>query len=83
MGRFIIAASEVHFISHAGLGLIGMALERYTDLGNAAAAAGSLRSDALDHRDILASYVGLLCLGKSDFEAITGAFARTLSSRRR
>jgi hypothetical protein len=26
----------------------------------------------MPHRDMLACYVGLLCLGKSNFEAITG-----------
>jgi hypothetical protein len=70
--RFIIAESEADFTSHAGLGLIGQALERYTDLAQDAAAVAPLRSDAMPHRDLLACYVALLCLGKSDFEAITG-----------
>lgn len=72
MRRFIIAESEADFTSHAGLGLIGQALERYTDLADDAAAVAPLRSDAMPHRDMLACYVALLCLGKSDFEAITG-----------
>jgi hypothetical protein len=70
--RFIIAESEADFTSHAGLGLIGQALERYTDLADDAAAVAPLRSDAMPHRDMLACYVALLCLGKTDFEAITG-----------
>jgi hypothetical protein len=70
--RFIIAESGADFTSHAGLGLIGQALERYTDLATDAAAIAPLRCDAMSHRDLLASYVGLLCLGKNDFEAITG-----------
>jgi len=71
--RFIIAESEADFTSHAGLGLIGMALDRYTDLAQDAAAVSPLRSDAMSHHDILACYVALLCLGKSDFEVITGS----------
>jgi hypothetical protein len=70
--RFIIAESEADFTSHAGLGLIGITLDRYTNLAQDAAAVSPLRSDAMSHRDILACYVALLCLGKSDFEAITG-----------
>ena len=70
--RFIIAESEADFTSHAGLGLIGMALERYTDLAADGAAVGPLRRDAISHRDVLSCYVAMLCLGKSDFEAING-----------
>jgi hypothetical protein len=70
--QFIIAESEADFTSHAGLGLIGQALDRHTDLADDAAAVSALRSDAMAHRDMLACYVGLLCLGKTDFEAITG-----------
>ena len=70
--RFIIAESEADFTSHAGLGLIGMALECYTDLAADGAAVGPLRRDAISHRDVLSCYVAMLCLGKSDFEAING-----------
>jgi hypothetical protein len=31
-----------------------------------------MRSDAMGHANILSSYIALLCLGKSDFEAING-----------
>jgi hypothetical protein len=70
--QFIIAESESDFTSHAGLGLIGQALDRHTDLADDTGAVSALRSDAMPHRDMLACYVGLLCLGKTDFEAITG-----------
>jgi hypothetical protein len=73
--RLIIAESRADFTSHAGLGLIGMAINKYTDLAREAAAAAPARRDAIPHRDILASYIALLCLGKSDFEAID-AFRR-------
>jgi hypothetical protein len=70
--RFIITASEADLTSHAGLGLIGMALNERTNLATDAAAVGPLRRDAIAHADMLSSYVALLCLGKSDFEAING-----------
>jgi hypothetical protein len=70
--RFIISESDADFTSHAGLGLIGQMLDRYTDLADDAAGVAPLRSDAMPHRDVLACYVALLCLGKNDFEAITG-----------
>jgi hypothetical protein len=68
--RLIIAKSQADFTSHAGLGLIGMAINKYTDLAAEAAAVAPARSDAIPHGDILRSYIALLCLGKSDFEAI-------------
>ena len=70
MRQFIIAESEADFTSHAGLGLIGLALERYTDLAADATAVTPLRCDAISHRDVLSCYVAMLCVGKSDFEAI-------------
>ena len=70
MRQLLIANTEADFTSHAGLGLIGMALDRQTELAAGAAAVSTLRSDAVSHRDVLASYIGLLCLGKSDYEAI-------------
>jgi hypothetical protein len=70
--RFIIAESDADLISHAGLGLIGLALNERANLGADAKAVSPLRSDAMANGDILACYVALLCLGKSDFEAING-----------
>jgi hypothetical protein len=68
--RLIIAKSTADFTSHAGLGLIGMAIRQRTDLAAEAAAVSPVRRDAMPHGDMLASYIALLCLGKSDFEAI-------------
>lgn len=70
MRRLIISNSQADFTSHAGLGLVGMALERWTNLAAEAAALAPVRKDGMPHRTMLASYVGLLCLGKSDFDAI-------------
>lgn len=72
MRRFIIAESEADLTSHAGLGLIGMALSKWTDLGVDAETVSPLRSDAMPHASLLSSSIALLCLGKSDFEAING-----------
>jgi hypothetical protein len=49
-----------------------MALNERTDLDAEAKAVAPARSDAMPHADLLKSYVGLLCLGKSDFEAVNG-----------
>jgi hypothetical protein len=70
--RFIITESETDLTSHAGLGLIGMALNERTNLAADAEAVSALRSDAMPHANMLCCYVALLCLGKSDFEAING-----------
>ncbi|WP_295448423.1 transposase [uncultured Thiodictyon sp.] len=70
MRRLIISKSTADFTSHAGLGLVGMAIRDRTNLATDAAAVSALRSDAMPYGDMLASYVALLCLGKSDCEAI-------------
>lgn len=78
MRRLLITQSEADLTPHAGLGLIGRVLQQYTDwAANAnananAMAVSPLRSDAIGHRDLLASYMGPICMGKSDFEAIEG-----------
>jgi hypothetical protein len=72
--RFIITESEADLTSHAGLALIGMALNERTNLAADAAAVSPLRSDAMPHGSILTCYMALLCLGKSDFEAINGVW---------
>ncbi len=72
MRQFIIEQNDADLISHAGLGLIGRALNGQTDLGAQAKLAAPARCDAIPHADVLKSYVGLLCLGKSDFEAVNG-----------
>jgi hypothetical protein len=70
--RFIITESEADLTSHAGLGLIGMALNERTNLAADTEEVSPLRSDAVSHLNILTCYIALLCLGKSDFEAING-----------
>ena len=72
MKRLILEQSNDEFYtSHSGLALIGACINRYSDLGRQVGRlAGS--SGQIAEIDILRSYLGLLCLGKSDFQAITG-----------
>jgi hypothetical protein len=70
MRRFIIERSEEDLTSHSGLALAGMAVNRYTDLAQSLKREVPLRH-GISHADVLRSYLGLLCLGKSDFEAVS------------
>jgi len=73
MKRFIIEKSEDEFYSsHSGLALIGLCLNRYTSLAKRLGAVVAMKKGAIAHADVVRSYLGLLCLGKSDFEAISG-----------
>lgn len=69
MRRFIIEQTESDLTSHSGLALIGMAINRYTELVASVTGAVPLRH-GIAHADVLKSYLGLLCIGKSDFEAV-------------
>lgn len=82
MRRFIIEESNAEFTSHSGLALVGMALNRHSGLPQAADREVALRH-GVSHGDVLRAYVGLLCLGKSDFDALVnfrddGFFAEAL-----
>lgn len=71
MKRFIIEKSKKEFYtSHSGLALVGLCINRFAELP------GRIRNalpkvNGISHADVLRSYLGLLCTGKSDFEAIT------------
>ena len=70
MKRLIIEQSTTeNYTSHSGLALIGLCLNRYSKLQKTLKAGIPLRH-GIDHGDIIKSYIGTLCLGKSDFEAI-------------
>jgi len=72
MKQFIIAQSKKEFYtSHSGLALVGLCLNRLCSLPAKAMDAFPRRSGGIGLDDILRSYVGLLTLGQSDFEAIT------------
>jgi hypothetical protein len=72
MKKYIIEqAKDEFYTSHAGLAFVGPCVNRYTSLPQRIAAAA--RQDAgIPHIDIIRSFIGLLAIGKSDFEAITG-----------
>lgn len=73
MKRFIIEQSDTEFYtSHSGLALIGLCINRHTTLSQAVRDAIPLRH-GIAHSDILKRYLGQLCLGKSDFEAVESA----------
>jgi len=69
MKRFHIEQSETEFYTaHAGLALVGQAVNRYTDLVKAARSIP--KRHGIPNIDLMRTFTGLLCLGKSDFEAV-------------
>jgi hypothetical protein len=67
--RFTIEQSDTEFYtSQSGMALVGLAINRYTTLTSRLAKAAPCQGVAT--ADVLRSYLGLLCQGKSDFAAI-------------
>jgi len=71
MKRFILEQSgEEFYTAHSGLALVGLCINKYTEMAarvrRVAGSAGNI-----SHADVLRSYLGLLCIGKSDFEAVS------------
>ncbi len=69
--RFILEQSDANLTSHSGLALIGLLMEK-TQLRarlNQTVVPTCLKPD-ISHADVVASYLGLLAQGKSDFEDI-------------
>lgn len=69
MKRFILEQSSADIIGQSGLALVGQALKQHTRLAQMVDHQVPLRH-GISHSDVLKSYIGLLCLGKNDFEAI-------------
>ena len=70
MKRLILEqSSDEFYTSHSGLALAGACINRYSDLGRYVGRVAK-GSDHIAEIDILRSYLGLLCLGKSDYQAI-------------
>jgi Transposase DDE domain group 1 len=69
--EFIIKEGDEHLTSHSGLALIGALLNR-TELGARldAVMLPGCREPKILHGDIVKSMVGLLCMGKPDYDAI-------------
>ena len=74
MKRFILEKSDKEFYtSHSGLALVGLGINRYSGLPSAARKAFPITegTNAIGNDDILRSYIGMLCLGQTDYEAVT------------
>ena len=74
MTRFIIEQSEKEFYtSHSGLALVGLCINELCSLPDKAREAFpvSAANNGIGLDDILRSYIGLLTLGQSDYEAVT------------
>jgi hypothetical protein len=70
MKRLILEqSSDEFYTSHSGLALAGACINRYSDLARYIGRVAK-GSDHIAEIDILRSYLGLLCLGKSDYQAI-------------
>jgi hypothetical protein len=70
MKRFIIEQSDEEFYSStSGIALVGLALNRFTNMASSLAKAVPL-AHGISHADVLRSYCALLAQGKSDFVAI-------------
>lgn len=68
--RFIIEHSDEGFYtSTSGISLIGLALNRFTDLASSVAKAVPL-SHGISHADVIRSFCALLAQGKSGYTAI-------------
>jgi len=69
--KFVISETDEVLVSHSGLALAGAILQG-TQIGKRASAVrlGDRRRPEVPHGDVLVAMIGLLCLGKPDFEAI-------------
>jgi hypothetical protein len=71
MQKILVEQSETEFYTaHAGLKLIGLLVNDYTDLCRRANLLPG--NPGVSHADVLKTYLGLLCTGKNDFEAADG-----------
>jgi hypothetical protein len=69
--KFAISETDEILVSHSGLALAGSLLQR-TRIQNRAAAIrlGDRKRPEVAHGDVLTAMIGLLCLGKPDFQAV-------------
>jgi hypothetical protein len=69
MKQFLLEQSATEFYtSHSGLALVGLCLNRYGNVDQALQ--GLPLRHGIAHGDIVKTYLGILCLGKSDFETV-------------
>lgn len=69
MREFIFEQSRSNLTSHAGLSLVGRLIRKHTMLRQSLDSRRTLRL-GISHSDVVTGYLGLLTLGKNDFEAI-------------
>jgi len=70
MKRFIIEQSDKEFYTvHSGLSLIGLCVNKHTELCKKVSRCDNGK-EKIKTAEILKSYLGLLCIGKSDYEAV-------------
>ncbi|NOZ52029.1 MAG: hypothetical protein GXP08_02620 [Gammaproteobacteria bacterium] len=69
MKRFQIEQGRSLITSHSGLTLVGAALDKYTRLSQQVDK-GIAQRHGIQPSDIIKNYLGLLSVGKSDFEAL-------------
>ena len=87
MNRFRLERSARDQVtSHSGLALVGLALNRHTKLDKELKRTIPLRH-GISHADMVRTYVGQLCVGKSDFDAVENVrnnafFKRSLGIKR-
>ena len=82
MKRFILEQSDDEFYtSHSGLALVSLCINKYSDLSRVIGRKMDNKSNAISHADLLRSYLDRLCIGKSDYEAITSMRMTIISSK--
>ncbi len=71
MQKIIVEKSNSEmYTAHSGLNLVGLLINEHTSL---CPKVNLLPGDPIaSHADVIKSYLGLLCMGKGDFEAIAG-----------
>jgi hypothetical protein len=69
MQRFIIERSKDEFYTaHSGLALVGLFLNRYCSLVKKLDKAAPVSSIGILSSDVIKAFIGLLCIGKTDYE---------------
>ena len=71
MQRFQIEISKDEtYTSHSVVALVGMAVNRFTKLVPGLTKAAPLQKGGIPHADVIRSYLGVLSLGKTDYQAV-------------
>ncbi|MBI5845801.1 MAG: IS1380 family transposase [Deltaproteobacteria bacterium] len=71
MPKIKIGRSQTQFFTpHSGFALVGLLINEHSGLANRLICVPG--APRVSHEDVVKSYMGLLCVGKSDFEAMDG-----------